>query len=44
MQENAAVPGVVDVVVPSPSGLNRMRFEELVEHYRILAPFVAQRL
>ena len=41
MQENATVTGVTDVVVPSPSGLNRMLFEELVEHYRILAPFLA---
>ena len=39
-QESPAVPGVTDVVVPSPSGLNRMRFEELVEHYRVLAPFL----
>jgi TDG/mug DNA glycosylase family protein len=41
VQENAAVPGVIDVVVPSPSGLNRMRFEELLEHYRVLTPFLA---
>ena len=41
VQENAAVPGVTDIVVPSPSGLNRMLFEELVEHYRVLAPFLA---
>ncbi|CAA9429791.1 MAG: G/U mismatch-specific uracil DNA glycosylase [uncultured Rubrobacteraceae bacterium] len=40
VQEDPAVPGVTDVVVPSPSGLNRMRFEELVEHYRVLAPFL----
>ena len=40
VQEVSAVPGVTDVVVPSPSGLNRMRFEELVEHYRALAPFL----
>lgn len=40
VQPESAVEGVVDVVVPSPSGLNRMRFEELVEHYRALAPFV----
>ena len=40
VQENSAVPGVTDVVVPSPSGLNRMTFEELVEHYRMLAPLV----
>jgi TDG/mug DNA glycosylase family protein len=38
LQENPAVPGVTDVVVPSPSGLNRMSFEELVERYRVLAP------
>ena len=42
VQEARAVPGVVDVVVPSPSGLNRMLFDELVEHYRALAPFVSR--
>ncbi len=42
VQESSAVPGVTDVVVPSPSGLNRMRFEELVDHYRMLAPFLAR--
>ena len=36
-QEYSAVSDVTDIVVPSPSGLNRMRFEELVEHYRVLA-------
>jgi double-stranded uracil-DNA glycosylase len=41
VQEDAAVPGCTDVVVPSPSGLNRMIFEELVERYRVLAPFLA---
>ncbi|MEW6638768.1 MAG: G/U mismatch-specific DNA glycosylase [Actinomycetota bacterium] len=40
VQEESVVPGVTDVVVPSPSGLNRMSFEELVEHYRTLTPFV----
>jgi TDG/mug DNA glycosylase family protein len=40
VQESPAVPGVADVVVPSPSGLNRMGFEELVEHYRALAPYL----
>ena len=40
VQAEPAVAGVTDVVVPSPSGLNRMRFEELVEHYRALVPFV----
>ena len=37
VQPASAVPGVTDVVVPSPSGLNRMRLEELAEHYRVLA-------
>ncbi len=41
VQDSAAVPGVTDVVVPSPSGLNRMSFEELVDHYRTLTPFLA---
>ena len=40
VQEASTVPGVADVVVPSPSGLNRMRFEELVDHYRVLTPFL----
>src|ERR671915_1118527 len=43
LQEVPAVPGVTDVVVPSPSGLNRMSFEELVDHYRALGPFLRQR-
>ena len=40
VQAEPAVEGVADVVVPSPSGLNRMVFDELVEHYRVLVPFV----
>jgi TDG/mug DNA glycosylase family protein len=40
IQQNSAIKAVTDVVVPSPSGLNRMRFEELVDHYRILASCV----
>ena len=40
VQDTAAVLGVTDVVVPSPSGLNRMRFEELVDHYCILVTFL----
>jgi TDG/mug DNA glycosylase family protein len=40
VQDTAAVLGVTDVVVPSPSGLNRMHFEELVDHYRILVTFL----
>jgi TDG/mug DNA glycosylase family protein len=42
LQESPAVPGVTEVVVPSPSGLNRMGFEELVVHYRALTPFLYQ--
>ena len=44
MQDAAAVPGVTDVVVPSPSGLNLMRFEELVDHYHALALFLGEKL
>ena len=40
VQPEPAMAGVVNVVVPSPSGLNRMVFDELVEHYRVLDPFV----
>jgi TDG/mug DNA glycosylase family protein len=42
VQQTPAVSGVTDVVVPSPSGLNRMSFEELVDHYRALAPLLAR--
>ena len=38
VQDVPAVAGITDVVVPSPSGLNRMRFEELVKHYHALVP------
>lgn len=41
LQEKSAVPGVADVVVPSPSGLNRMAFSELVDHYRPLRDFLS---
>lgn len=40
IQPVSVVEGVVDVVVPSPSGLNRMTFEQLVEHYRVLTQFI----
>ena len=40
VQPTSAVAGVADVVVPSPSGLNRMRLDALVDHYRILAPIL----
>ena len=39
-QPQPAVPGVADLVIPSPSGLNRMVFDELVEHYKALVPLV----
>ena len=39
IQATSAVPGVIDVVVPSPSGLNRMTTAELVEHYHGLVPY-----
>jgi TDG/mug DNA glycosylase family protein len=39
-QRNSAIEGVTDIVVPSPSGLNRMQFDELVDHYRVLASYV----
>lgn len=39
VQQYSAIKAVTDIVVPSPSGLNRMQFEELVDHYRILAPY-----
>lgn len=41
VQPESVVPGVTDVVVPSPSGLNRMVFLELVDHYRPLAGFLS---
>ncbi|WP_047866489.1 G/U mismatch-specific DNA glycosylase [Rubrobacter aplysinae] len=40
LQPGSAVPGVTDVVVPSPSGLNRMSLPELVDHYRPLRRFL----
>jgi TDG/mug DNA glycosylase family protein len=43
IQTSSTVPGVVDIVVPSPSGLNRMSQAQLVEHYRVLLPFLDQR-
>ena len=40
VQEEPAVPGVTDVVLPSPSGLNRMSFDDLVGHYREVVPLL----
>lgn len=44
VQAQSVVPGVVDIVVPSPSGLNRMSFDEIVEHYRVLTRFLSAEL
>jgi TDG/mug DNA glycosylase family protein len=41
VQEVPVIPGVTDVVVSSPSGLNRMFFDELAEHYRALISLLA---
>lgn len=40
IQPEPVVAGTVDLVLPSPSGLNRMTFDELVEHYREVVPFL----
>lgn len=40
VQEEPAVAGVTDIVLPSPSGLNRMTFDELIEHYRRVVPLM----
>jgi len=40
IQPDSVVPDVTDIVVPSPSGLNRMTFDELVEQYRVLTTFL----
>lgn len=40
LQPESVMPGVADVVVPSPSGLNRMTLPEMVDHYRPLADFL----
>jgi TDG/mug DNA glycosylase family protein len=43
LQASSMVPGIADIVVPSPSGLNRMSLAQLVEHYRVLVPFLEPR-
>jgi TDG/mug DNA glycosylase family protein len=40
IQPDPVVAGVADVVIPSPSGLVRISFPDLVEHYRILTRFL----
>lgn len=40
IQPAGVVEGVTDVVVPSPSGLNRMTFAQLVDQYRVLARLI----
>jgi double-stranded uracil-DNA glycosylase len=42
IQPDSAVQSVTDIVVPSPSGLNRMTFDELVEQYRVLTTFLTR--
>jgi TDG/mug DNA glycosylase family protein len=37
LQTDPVVSGVTDIVLPSPSGLNRMTFEQLVDHYALVA-------
>ena len=37
IQPEPALPGIIDVVVPSPSGLNRMTLDEMLTHYRTVA-------
>ena len=41
VQPTCEVSGVVDIVVPSPSGLNRMTFDELVAHYAVLRQYLS---
>ncbi len=41
-QSPPAVPGVIDFVVPSPSGLNRMPFPEQLRYYEELRLLAAQ--
>ncbi|MEY2194783.1 mismatch-specific DNA-glycosylase [Neobacillus sp. BF23-41] len=41
-QPNGFVPGVVDFVAPSSSGLVRMKMEEIVDIYKGLVPFLTQ--
>lgn len=40
VQPRSVVEGVIDVVVPSPSGLNRMTFDQIVDHYRPLVAYI----
>ncbi|MGF6948935.1 TDG/mug DNA glycosylase family protein [Neobacillus sp. B4I6] len=41
-QPNGFVPGVVDFVAPSSSGLVRMKMEEIVDIYKGLGPILTQ--
>lgn len=41
-QEGSVVDGVIEVVLPNPSGLNRMPFEEQVRYYRELKAMVEE--
>ncbi|MEH7086401.1 mismatch-specific DNA-glycosylase [Neobacillus drentensis] len=42
-QTNSFVPGVVDFVAPSSSGLVRMKLEEIIEIYKGLLPIVSEK-
>jgi TDG/mug DNA glycosylase family protein len=43
IQPDPVVGGVTDIVLPSPSGLNRMTFDQLVEHYEVVATMLRAR-
>ncbi len=40
VQPVSVVPDVIDIVVPSPSGLNRMLLADIVEQYRAITPLI----
>ena len=40
-QDAGMVPGIIDFVLPSPSGLNRIRPDEQLSYYRLLATLIA---
>jgi double-stranded uracil-DNA glycosylase len=41
-QSDSVVPGIIDFVVPSPSGLNRMLFSEQLAYYKTLQELAPQ--
>lgn len=42
VQEESVVPGVIDFVAPSSSGLVRMKIDEIVEIYSVLKEFISE--